>query len=401
MQALSTGRVLGAVVGIYAAQSIVGGLVFQSVPAVLRQQGQQMGVIGLVWLLMLAHALKFLWSPQIERLRLRPDGTRRSRHIILVGQGLVVLVLATLASTGTDPAMLLVLLACATLVTATVDIACDAFAIEQLPGRARGWGNVMQVGGAYLGVMLGGGAFLILVGRTGWSVAMLTLAALLALLTLPLFLTREPMGDAARQAAHRPSLLHALRRPAFRAGLGAVVLAQVGLRLGHAMLAPFLVDRGFDLETLGWLTGIGGTLAGLAGTVVAASFIARRSAARLLAAAVAGQGLMFLMLGAVALAPGLPREAAGAMAVLLGFVIGASFVLLYTAMMGWAAGPQPGVDFTLLQSADATIAALAGVAAGALAQAFGPAACFLLAALLALTLSRLLPRLTQRAEIMS
>lgn len=398
MASLSTGRVLAAIVGIYAAQSIVGGLVFQAVPAVLRQQGQELGLIGLVWLLMLAHALKFLWASPIERLRLRPSGERWSRRIILTGQVMAALLLLGLAATGTSPTTLFLLLALATLVTATVDIACDAFAVEQLPGRARGWGNVMQVGGAYFGVMLGGGAFLVLVARLGWQPAAAVLALLLALMTVPLLLTPEPPGDAAIQARHRASLGHALRRPGLRFGLLAVAMMQIGLRIAHGLLGPFLVDRGFDLETLGLLTGVGGTLASLVGTLGAAWLAGRRPAASLLAPAVLLQSVIFLGLAAVALLPGLPREAAGALALLFGFGAGAGFVLLYTAMMGWAAGRQPGVDYTLLQCTDATVAALAGTAAGALAQHLGYAPCFLIAAALALFATSILPRLTRRAE---
>lgn len=398
MTQLSTGRVLAAIVGIYAAQSVVGGLVFQAVPAVLRQQGQELGLIGLVWLLMLPHALKFLWAPPVERWRLRPDGARRSRPIILAGQALTALLLLGLAAGGTDPTRLFLILAGATLATATVDIACDAFAVEQLPGRARGWGNVMQVGGAYLGVMLGGGLFLVLVARIGFAPAALILALLVGLLVVPLLLTREPPGDAAAQSAHRAALGHALRRRGFRRALLCIAVMQIGLRLAHGLLGPFLVDRGFDLETLGLLTGAGGTIASLAGTLVAAWLAGRRPAPMLLAPAVLLQGLVFAGLGAAAFVPDLPREALAALALLLGFGAGAGFVLLYTAMMGWAAGPQPGVDYTLLQCADALMAALAGVLAGALAQRTGYGACFLLAAGLALLAALILPGLARRAE---
>jgi MFS transporter (putative signal transducer) len=395
---LSTGRVLGAVVGIYAAQSIVGGLVFQSVPAVLRQQGQPLGLIGLVWLLMLIHALKFLWSPAVESLRLRPDGTRHSRHIILSGQLATALLLAVLAMAGTDTVTLFAILALATIATATVDIACDAFAVEQLPRQARGWGNAMQVGGAYLGIMLGGGGFLIAVGRFGWEPAAMAIAACMVVFAIPLLLTPEPLGDAARQAAHRPSLRDALRRPAFRIGLLTVLAAQIALRIGYGMLGPFLIDRGFDLETLGWLTGLGGTLAGLAGTIVAATILAHHDVGRVLRLAVATQGVIFILLAAAAMTPDLPREALMALPLLLGFIAGASFVVLYSAMMGWATGPQPGVDYALLQSADAALAAIAGMSAGLLGQFIGIDACFVLAAALALVMAVLLPGLARRAE---
>lgn len=73
---LSPPRVLTVVAGIYITQSAIGGLTFQGIPAVLRAEGAGLDVIGLVSLLMLPWALKFLWAPALERLRL-PLGRHR------------------------------------------------------------------------------------------------------------------------------------------------------------------------------------------------------------------------------------------------------------------------------------------------------------------------------------
>jgi MFS transporter (putative signal transducer) len=151
------------------------------------------------------------------------------------------------------------------------------------------------------------------------------------------------------------------------------------------LMVPFLIDCGFGLETLGLLTGLGGTTASLLGTLAAARLIGRFGAERLLWAVAAAQAALFLGLAVATRMPGLPLEALGGLALALSFATGAGFVALYTAMMGWAAGPQPGIDFTLLQCADALVAAVAGLAAGSLAQHVGYAPCFLLAAALALT----------------
>ena len=61
---------------------------------------------------------------------------------------------------------------------------------------------------------------------------------------------------------------------------------------------------------------------------------------------------------------------------------GCLWVALYSALMEAASPLQPGVDFTLFQSADALIAAAGGLAAGWLAQRMGYGACLASAALL-------------------
>ena len=61
---------------------------------------------------------------------------------------------------------------------------------------------------------------------------------------------------------------------------------------------------------------------------------------------------------------------------------GCLWVALYSALMEAASPLQPGVDFTLFQSADALIAAAGDLAAGWLAQRMGYGACLASAALL-------------------
>ncbi|WP_180898947.1 MFS transporter [Martelella soudanensis] len=158
--------VLAAAGGIYTAQSLIGGLTFMGVPIVLRASDVALDRIGLVSLTMLVWALKFLWSPPVERWRIRPDGRRRSRAIILAGEGMaaVLLVALALADIGRFELVLSGLIALA-VVAATVDIACDAFLIEQSPPDRRGFANIAQVGGGYLGMIFGSGLFVVVYSR--------------------------------------------------------------------------------------------------------------------------------------------------------------------------------------------------------------------------------------------
>lgn len=390
------GRVLAVIAGIYITQSIVGGLTFQGLPTSLRAGGAGYDVIGLVSLLMLPWALKFLWAPAVERFRRPVDGRRHSRKIVLGGQILAILSIALLATgqTPPSPAMMLTMLAAAALVTATVDIGCDAYAVEQLSPRLRGLGNVMQVGGGYLGALIGGGAFLVLLDHAGWQLAILAMVMAMTLLTLPMAATREgrPAIDRAEAAGHRPSLRRAIARREVRVGLVIVFAVQAGLRLAMGLTGPLLVDRGVSLATIGLVTGAGGMALSLAGTVAAGIALRRIDPARLLAPLV---GIQALLLGSIAavIAADLPAPPVMAVLLALSVIQGASFVALYTAMMGWAASSQAGVDFTLLQCADAGIAAAAGLSGGLIAAALGLDATFALAAGAAAAAALLTPRL--------
>ena len=210
-------------------------------------------------------------------------------------------------------------------------------------------------------------------------------------------------------AAHRPGLLHALRRPAVQQGLWRVALCMAGLRLAMGLPGPLLLDAGMKLERLGWVLGAFSLLAGLAGALagaLAGGWLTRLApgwrAAQLALAALAAV-LAGLTATAVAAVPSampaavpaafsavLPAALPASLAVtaltvftgLLFATAGCLWVALYSALMEAASPLQPGVDFTLFQSADALIAAAGGLAAGWLAQRMGYGACLASAALL-------------------
>lgn len=379
-----TVRVLAAAAGIYTAQSAIGGLSFQALPAVLRSAGAGLELVGLASLCMLPWALKFLWAPAVERFRQRPGGGRRSRPLILAGQGAAIALIAFLAGVTPQetPAALFITLGLAAVVAATTDIACDGFMVERLTGANRAWGGMFQVGGGYAGVMLGGGLFLVLVDRLGWTPAVWTLVGLLTLLTLPAWLAVEPPLTApAARALTPPSLAAAFAAPDVRFGLAAVLIFQPGLRLVHGLAAPFLVDRGFNLELLGLLHGGAGTVASLGGALLAGLAARRWGAANLLRPTLLLEAGVFSALALAALRQAhIPAPALAGLLLALSTVTGAAFVVLYTAMLGWTSLRQPGVDFTVFQCADALVAAIAGYGGALLAARLGYEASFGLAA---------------------
>ncbi|MGV6871760.1 MFS transporter [Pseudochelatococcus sp. B33] len=390
-------RVLVAIAGIYTAQSLVGGLTFQGIPVILRDRGVALDMIGLVSVVMLPWALKFLWAPMVERYRL-PIGTRRrSRRVILVGEAIVAAVLLALAVLGPDRhAVLLLILGIVALSSATVDIACDAFAIEQLHPLQRGWGNTAQVGGGYFGMVFGSGLFVVIVAFAGWAPAAIVMAALVLCLAIPFMLLREPARPASTGLPHRPNLRFAFSRPEVRCGLLLTMLFELGVRLAQGMGGPFLVDAGLDLALIGALTGVGGTVAGLAGTFAGGLLVRRLGARRAILAGAAAQAIALAGLTAVVLAGSTSHVLLAGLFILLSVAMATGFVTLYSLLMGLASPLQAGVDFTLFQCADAFIAGLCGFAAGAIAQRFGYGICFSLAALAAVTVVLAMPVLLRR-----
>jgi len=223
-------RVFAAIGGIYIAQSLVSGMTFQAIPAILRANELPLEYIGLTSLALLPWALKFAWAPWIERYR--HSGPDNSRRIVIAGELLVAFAILAIAATGfSSLPVLIALLWLTALASATVDIACDGYAVEQLAANRRGWGNTAQVGGAYIGFMLGGGLYLWLVSRMGFPAASLALAVFVLLLAAPFAFAANGRAGVKVAPSHRASLRFALARPEVRLGLILVFICGVGQEL--------------------------------------------------------------------------------------------------------------------------------------------------------------------------
>ncbi|WP_404291990.1 MFS transporter [Microvirga sp. RSM25] len=371
-----------AIGGLYVGQSIIGGVTFSALPSVLRERGLPLDQIGLTYVAVLPWVLKFLWAPAIERYRLPSTGPSRSRSIVLIG-GLVSAACFVLAAV-IGPSSFVPLMAIFIVVAfaaSTVDIACDGHAVESLSERYHGWGNAAQVGGAYLGSAIGSGLFLVLVARVDWIQAMIVMAVLLLLLGLPFVLSPAITPVDAR--SHRPSLRDALRRTEMRKGLALAALYAVSQKWGLAMLGPFLVDSGLDLDSLGVVNGAGGMILGFGCALLGGALVRSWGARAIMVLALVLQALTLSGLAAAAWIGGASQL------LLLGFALASSsaimalgFVALYAQFMALSDPRQAGIDFTLLQCMDALVSMIGGIGAGWIAQHFGYSACFGLAAFL-------------------
>ncbi|OAP36825.1 MFS transporter [Sinorhizobium glycinis] len=367
--------------GLYVAQSVIGGLTMLGLPAVLRNQGLPLDQIGLVYLTVLPWALKFLWSPYVERFRLPRVGRNRSRVIAAVGGSLCAAGLVAIGITGLSPLMpVLVALILVALVTSTVDIACDGYAVETLSKEHHGWGNTAQVGGSYLGSAVGAGLFLVLVDRYGWSPAVFSMAAVVFLLGLPFAFGPATRG-AVETRPHTPSLVTALKRPAVRKGLVVAAIYVAAQKWGLSMLGPFLIDYGLDLATVGVLNGFGSMVVGLAGALTGGAAVRLFGANLVLTLAILLQTAMLLAFGFFDFGGSAPRAMVIGVAILSSSgVMALGFVALYSQFMGWSDPRQAGVDFTLFQCADSLVSMVGGVGAGWIAERFGYTAYFGIAA---------------------
>jgi len=284
-------------------------LTFSTLSIWLAESGVAKAEIGLFALVGLPYAYKFLWAPAIDRLPLGPLTRRlgRRRGWMLAIQAL--LALAILALGRADPAIspaptALAALAVAFL-SASQDVAIDAYRVEILDGPQQGAGAGSIVFGYRLGMLAGGAGALFLAAALPWAWAYAAMAAAMLPAMATVLALREPAtpppapaaGAAAwfREAALAPFAEFA-RRSGWPMLLLFVVLYKLGDSLAGTMANPFYLEMGFSKEEIASVSKLFGLVATLAGGFLGGLLVARWGlAASLVACGVlqAASNLMF------------------------------------------------------------------------------------------------------------
>jgi PAT family beta-lactamase induction signal transducer AmpG len=215
--------------------------------------------IGLTANIGLAYTLKFLWAPLLDHARAPLFGAwGRRRGWLLLIQPLMTAacVWLALSDAALTPVATIAAAATIALLSATQDIAIDAWRIETFPQALQGTATAIYVWGYRVAMLVSGAGVIGGANVVGWHGALLCVAALMAAGFVVTLAAPEPTVT---QAAPRgvgwmtrfaTAVLDPLRE--FMARRGAVViLAYVALfKLGEVMagvmLTPLYRDLGFD-----------------------------------------------------------------------------------------------------------------------------------------------------------
>lgn len=384
---MNTPRKLGLLTTLYLAQGLPFGFFTVALPVLMREQGLSLPDIGLTNLLALPWALKFLWAPLVDRFSGGRLGRRRSWILPLQGASVLAVVGLSLVDPRTGLWVMIAAVLLTNLLAATQDIATDGLAVELLHERERGLGNGIQVAGYRVGMILGGGFLVIVFHRSGWRTTFASMAAILALTTVPIALFRERDRERERAIegtrAQAPAWLRILRRPGMGMWLLLLAVYKSGEALAYAMVKPMLVDRGMSGEDIGWLVGTAGFFAGLIGALLggyAASRFGRRRA-------LLGCGLLQAAAVAAYMVPasGLGGSAALAITSTLEHLIGGmATVALFTMMMDACGTAEAATEYTLQASVVVIATGVAATLSGFVARPLGYTAHFGLGAVLSL-----------------
>jgi PAT family beta-lactamase induction signal transducer AmpG len=239
------------------------GLVWNAIPVWLKDIGVDIRMVGLLTLFQAPWSFKFLWSPFVDRYRLPFLGRRRG-YIFLSQIGLILTGVAlTVVSDHPERFAVIASLCLAiALVSATQDIAIDAYAVDVLREDEQGFAVGARVAVYRIAMTVSGGLAITLAGEIGWTAVNALLAACyLPCLLLTLWADEPPAAAGApltlREAVWEP-FLGLLTRPRAVEILCFVVLFKLADAFAQSLQRPFFREMGFDHWDVGIVSyGIG------------------------------------------------------------------------------------------------------------------------------------------------
>ena len=244
-------------------------------------EGVPLQEIGFLTLVGTAYTIKFLWAPFVDRFA--PPVLGRRRGWMLVTQMLLavaIMAMGTLSPSSTLMA-LAVLAVLVAFLSATQDIAFDAYCTDVLRKDERGAGAAIRVMGYRLAMIASGGLALIMADQwIGWGNTYMVMGGLMLLCALATLWAPEPEHVARpprtlREAVNEPLREFFMRRGAMEVLL-LIVLYKLGDAFAGALSTTFLIrGAGFTPTEVGTVNKVLGLAATIIGALAGGSLMAR------------------------------------------------------------------------------------------------------------------------------
>lgn len=237
--------------------------------------------IGFLTLVGTAYTLKFLWAPLVDRYA--PPFLGRRRSWMFGCQVLLAITIACmgLLSPANDLVWLAMLAVLVAFLSATQDIAFDAYSTDVLRDHERAAGAALKVLGYRLAMIVSGGLALVLAATwLGWEHTYMLMGGFMLICAVATLLAPEPEVVAAPPRTLGLAVVQPLaeffgRRSAVTI-LVLIVLYKLGDAFAGALSTTFLLrGAGFSTEEVGMVNKIFGLAATIVGALAGGALMSR------------------------------------------------------------------------------------------------------------------------------
>ena len=251
--------------------------ILQLLPAWLKVSGVDLKTIGFFTLTQTPYLLKFLWSPLLDKISPFSLGYRRGWLIVTQFLLLITMPIFGLLSPQVDIYLIVILSFCTAFLSATQDIAIDAYRREILTDEELGNGNSIHINVYRIAGFIPGGLSLILARYVSWLDVFIFTAAFMIPMLIITFVIKEPKHEAIiqqKQGIFKQSIVEFFKRTSISHAiyiLAFVALYKLGDSLATSLATAFYLDMNFDTQDIGsvaknamvWPSIIGAFLGGL------------------------------------------------------------------------------------------------------------------------------------------
>lgn len=333
---------------LYIAQSVPMSFFTTVIPVLMRQENYSLELIGLVQLIKLPWAIKFLWAPLVDKAGGSPGNYRKIIFRSEMFYALIILLIGFF-NMESNLSLILFLMVIAIAASATQDIATDAFAIKILSTEERGLGNSMQSAGGFLGALLGSGVLLIVYNYFGWRYLFMGLALFVVAALIPLYFYRtapERPEEKTGKAIRMNDLLLFFTQKGITRRILLLLLYYSGIVGIMAMLKPWLIDMGLSVSQIGFVSGIFGTAMGAIFAFIGGILIRKIGRKKSIRAFAFGNGFAALSFCLISLG----NVTIAGIYIVTGLIwvsYSMSTVVIYTISMDIVRKGREGTDFTI------------------------------------------------------
>ena len=244
----------------------------------LAKAGLNVKTLGLFALVMFPYTWKFVWSPLMDRFHFGRIGRRRGWMILTQVLLFVAIGIMGMLDPLTEVSRIAFLASVIAFLSASQDIAVDAFRREILPDEELGLGSAVHVNAYKLAGLIPGALSLVLADRLPWATVFWVTAAFMLPGLLCSLAVKEPKVYGAPPKSLTEAVVLPFREFIARGGwrsacwvLGFIFLYKLGDSMATALATKFYIDMGFSMTEIGvvskttslWASVAGGILGGI------------------------------------------------------------------------------------------------------------------------------------------